>query len=181
MEIKRLARRGFTLIELVTVVGLTALLSIAAISVLVNSQIRGAKVKAISEVRQEGTFILDQMTFLLRNARYVLPNQYGSTCQNGMTAIRLEMSDNGIAEIYLDSEDRVASNSGTVITDPPAAYLSGDAVRVVNFALSCSQTSVQRGALVRINITVDNGDPATKPPETYYTEDFTTQVHIRSY
>lgn len=178
---KYTAKHGFTLIELITVIGLTAVMSVAAVAVLVNSQIRGAKGKAITEVRQEGIFILDQITYLLRNARYVLPNQYGSTCQNGMTAIRLEMGDDGVAEIYLASNDRIASNSGTVITTPPAAYLSGEAVRVVNFSFRCSQAAAQAGALVQVNVTVDNGDPATKPAETYYTEDFTTQVHIRSY
>lgn len=85
----RHTRSGFTIIELITVVTITAIISIVSVSVLVNSQVRGTKSTTINKVRNEGAFLLDRISFLLRNARYIEENQFGATCQPAMESIRV--------------------------------------------------------------------------------------------
>lgn len=172
---------GFTIIELITVVTITAIISIVSVSVLVNSQVRGTRATTINRVRSEGAFILDRTSFLLRNARYLEQNQDGEICQPGMQAIRLRTAEGGVVELYTTDDSRVASNSGTVISNPPASYLSSQSIQVDSLIFSCEQTPEQSGAIITINLTISTGNPDTLSPESYYQETFTTQVYVRSY
>lgn len=175
------ANTGFTIIELITVVTITAIISIVSVSVLVNSQVRGTRSTTINRVRSEGAFILDRLAFTLRNARYLEENQNGETCQGAMDAIRVRTAEGGLIEVYSTEDFRIASNSGEVITDPPASYLSSQSIRVDGLSFSCEQSPAQSGALVDINLTISTGNPDTLAPESYYQETFSTQVYVRSY
>lgn len=177
----KISRAGFTIIELITVVSITAIISIISVAVLVNSQVRGTRSTTINRVRSEGAFILDRTAFLLRNARYLEENQNGETCQSAMDAIRLRTAEGGLVEIYTTDDFRIASNSGTVITDPPASYLSSQSIQVDSLTFTCEQAPEQSGAIVVINLTISTGNPDTLSAESYYQETFTTQVYVRSY
>lgn len=174
------AQGAFTLIELITVVSITALISVVSVSVLVNTQIRGTRSTTLNKVRQEGTFVLDQLTFLLRNARYLEENQFGETCATNMSAIRMRTQEGVPVEIYLTEDNRVASDSGT-ISNPPAVYLTSDGVEVTSLSFNCQQQQSEGGAIVRVNFTLATGNPDTVTPEAYFSQDFFTQVYVRSY
>lgn len=173
--------RGFSLIELIAVVAVTAIVSLVSVNVLVTSQIRSTRANTIAQVRREGGFILEELTFLLRNARYLAVNQFQQTCQDEMNSIRVVDQNGGMVEIYLDSDDRVASNSGAVITDPPAARLSSPSVKVSGLRFSCRQDPSERGAFVQIQFKVESGNQEDLSPESYYAQDFTGNVYVRSY
>ncbi len=173
--------RGFTMIELVTVVTVTALISVVSVAVLVNSQVRGTRSTTISRVRSEASFIQDRIGFLLRNARYIEPNQNGETCQSSMDAIRVRSAEGGSIEVYTTEDLRVASNSGDIITNPPSDYLSSQSVQVDSLIFSCEQAADQAGAIVTVQLTVSTGNPDTLSPESFYQDTFTSQVYVRSY
>jgi type II secretory pathway pseudopilin PulG len=174
-------QQGFTIIELLAVIAITEMISIVSVAVLVNSQLRGTRATTLNRVRQEGSFVLDQISFTLRNARYVLANQDGQTCTDGMSAIRLRMPAGETIEFYLDDDGRIASNSGTVITDPPAAYLTSSGVLVNTLSFSCQQDPAQGGAVIRLEFDMSSGDPNTVSPESYYHQLFSTQIYVRSF
>ncbi len=172
---------GFTIIELITVVTITAIISVVSVSVLVNSQVRGTRSTTINKVRSEASFVMDRVSFLIRNARYLEENQNGEVCQPTMDSIRVRAQDSGSIELFLTDDFRVASNSGDVITDPPTSYLSSESVSVDSFVFSCQQSAEQSGALVTVSATISTGNPDTLSPESYYQETFSTQVYVRSY
>ena len=172
---------GFSIIELVAVVTITAIVSLVSVAVLVNSQIRSTRSTLIAKVRREGDFLIREISFLLRNARYVAPNQFSQTCEQDMTAISVVNRDGGLIELYLDDDFRVASNSGTVLTDPPSSFLSSPDVRIGSLEFDCEQSPSERGAYVTVTTKVESGVQDTLSPEAYYSQDFTTNVYIRSY
>lgn len=174
-------QQGFTVIELVTVVGITAIVSVVSVAVLVTSQVRSTRATVINRVRGEGSFSMDTMAFILRNARYLEENQSGQTCSPSMSSIRVRDVNGGLLELYATEDLRIASNSGTVITDPPAAYLTSPDVRIESLSFTCVQEQSQRGARVGISMTLSSGNPDTLSPESYYSQMFETQVYIRSY
>ncbi len=178
----RVSRAGFSLIELITVVSITAVISLVSVSVLINSQLRSTKSTTIGRIRQEGDFAVSEMSYLLRNARYLLPNQFGQTCAEGMSAIRVGLGDGNIVELYTDSTSRIASNSGSVITNPPAAYLTSSAVELKNaLQFNCKQEPYQGGALIDFTFTLSTGDEELLSDESYYEQDFSSRVYVRSY
>lgn len=173
---------GFSLIELLTVVSITALVSLVSVSVLVNSQLRSTKATTVARVRQEGEFATRELEYLLRNARYILANQYGQTCTTGMSAIRVATGDDNIVEIYTSEDSRIASNSGKVVTEEPAAYLTSSAVRLKSaLALNCKQEPYQGGALVEYTFTLSTGEQDSISAEAYYEQAFSGHVYVRSY
>jgi len=175
------AVNGFTIIELITVVSITAIISVVSVAVLLNSQVRGTRATTINKVRTEGSFLLDRLAFQLRNARYLEENQNGETCQAAMSAIRVRTAEGDLIELYRTEDSRVASNAGAVIADPPATYLTSPNIQVDSLIFSCQQTADQSGAIVGIDFTLSTGDSATLSPESYYQESFSTQVYVRSY
>lgn len=178
----RFSNQGFSLIELITVVSITAVVSLVSVSVLINSQLRSTKATTIGRIRQEGDFATTEIGYLLRNARYLLPNQFGQTCGDSMSSIRLGMGDGNIIELYTDSTSRIASNSGTVITVPPAAYLTSSAVELKNaLQFTCQQQPYQGGALIDFSFTLATGDEELLSDESYYEQVFSSRVYIRSY
>jgi prepilin-type N-terminal cleavage/methylation domain-containing protein len=174
-------KNGFSLIELISVVAITAVISLVSVNVLITSQIRGTRANVISQVRREGGFVLDELSFLLRNARYLTENQFSQVCQDNMSAIRAVDQNGGQIEIYLDVDGRVASNSGAVISDPPASYLSSPTVIVSGLNFDCRQDPEERGAFIQVRFKVESGSQADLSPEAYYAQDFTGNVYIRSY
>ncbi len=171
---------GFSLIELITVVAITAIISLVSVNVLVTSQIRSTRANTISQVRREGDFILSSITYLLRNARYLEANQFSQVCINQMTAIRVVDQNGGTVEIYLDQE-RVASNSGTLLTDPPAAYLSSPTVEVTGLTFDCQQDPAAHGAYLNVYFKVASGNKEDLSPEAYYAQEFTGNIYVRSH
>ena len=114
---KKINRTGFSLIELLTVVTITGVISLVSVAVLINTQIRGTKTSTIAKVRQEGEYVNEELSYLLRNAKYLLPNQDGQTCVQDMTAIKVLTNNDLVVEIYTDDEGRIASQAGQWVTD----------------------------------------------------------------
>lgn len=173
---------GFSLIELITVVSITAIVSLVSVSVLINSQLRNTKASTISKVREEGEFAVREMSYLLRNARYILPNQFGQTCSENMGAIRVALGDGNIIELYTDASSRIASNSGSLITTPPASYITTTSVKMKDaLSFSCRQEPYQGGALIDFSFTLASGDEDVVSQDSFYEQQFSSRVYVRSY
>lgn len=166
------------MIELIAVITVIGLISVVGVSTLITAQVRGTRASVVALVRQEGNFAAGTIGYWLRNAVYLVPNRDGVTCASGMTALRWRNPDDGQQEIALDS-DRLASNSGIVVTDPPAGYVTTNQVVVTNLGFDCQQTAGEIGALVTFHFTVTAGSQSGAS-EAYYTQDFTSSAYVRS-
>lgn len=179
---RRTTLSGFSLIELIAVVALVGMLSIASASILISTQTRSIKTSTTTQVRQEGEIALDTIAYALRSAKGIETNQFGETCSAGMQALRFRNAANEVVELYEDENGRIASNSGTVITQEPAQYLTSDRFTLNDtLRFSCSPASGRSGALVTVEFTLQVPNLAQAPPEQQVTQGFRTQVYVRTY
>ena len=149
---------GFSLIELLAVVAITAILSVVTVQLAVSSQLRSSQSDAVSKIRQEGDFLLDQLSYSIRNARSV-------TC---VSTDRLDVgTKNNSTIVYTLDETRLASNS---------AYLNSTGVELSDLFFTCTENDASPGVLVNISFTLTSR--ATSPPST---QEFTTNVYLRSF
>lgn len=158
---------GFTLVELLAVVVITAVISVVAVSVFVNSQVRGNKARTVSEVRQQGVTIVDQVDFVIRGSTGIAP---GTPCDVGMDELSLQSGDGTINVVGL-------SDSRLVLNGSP---LSSSNVIVQDVSFSCQQASGQTGALISYQFLIQVGDQLSSP-DSYFSQIFQSQVNIRSY
>lgn len=179
---KRRHIQGFSLIELIAVVALVGMLSIASASILVSTQLRSVKTSVTTQARQEGEIALDTIAYSLRSAKSIETNQFGDTCAAGMNALRFRNASGDLIELYEDAEGRIASNSGTVITNPPAQFLTSDRFTLNDsLQFNCSPASGRSGALVTVQFTLEVPNLAQAPAEQRVSQGFRTQVYVRAY
>jgi prepilin-type N-terminal cleavage/methylation domain-containing protein len=115
-------KRGFSLVELIVVVGLLSLLMIAISSTSLMSVITSSRIRTATKVKQAGNYAVDQMSLLLRNTKSVV------SCDTNLSTITFINQDGGTTTLALEST-QIASNSGT--------YLTPSSQTVSNFSLTC--------------------------------------------
>ena len=149
---------GFSLIELLAVVAITAILSVVTVQIAVNSQLRSSQSEAVSKIRQEGDFLLDQISYSIRNARSV-------TCTSP-TRLDVGNKDNTTV-IYTLTETQLTANGSALTTSN---------LQVSNLTFTCTANDASPGVLVNISFTLTN--PATFPPAE---QSFRSSAYLRSY
>lgn len=181
-DVKKTPRHGFSLIELLTVVTITGVISLVSVAVLINTQVRGTKTTTIAKVRQEGEYVSEELSYLLRNAKYLLPNQDGQTCAQDMTAIKVLTKDDLVVEIYTDDDGRIASQAGELVAGNASSYLTSSGVKLISaVTFDCTQEPYQKGALIDFTFTMATGDRSVLSKESYYEQTYTNRVYMRSY
>ena len=149
---------GFTLIEVVTVSGIMALLSITLISVFMASFRGGTKSQLIQRIRQDGDYALSSMSREIKKAAEI---------DNCGGDLQLTLVD-GSAIRYWQSADRIASDS---------SYLTGTAGKAENLNFNCvvGETGNQ---IVTISFTLTGGVAASQAQEKL-SQGFATSVSTR--
>lgn len=104
-------KRGFTLIELIVVIGLLGLLAVAISGIMLASLVSSSNIRSATKVKQAGSYVIGQVQNLMRNAKTVV------ACDNVNQTITVVNPDGGQTEIMLESA-RIASNSGNYLTPP---------------------------------------------------------------
>lgn len=156
-----ITNKGFSLIELLAVVAIASILSITAVQILMQSQLRGTQSEAISQLRQEGDSLLDQFTYAIRNANQV-------TCQAGGTQLQVEDQQGNIA-LYELQETTVASNG--------ASLTAGD-VNVENLMFICQNSTSSDATLVKYQF--DLVSPTLGESMPNFRQSFSSSTVIRS-
>lgn len=149
---------GFSLIELLAVVAITAILSVVTVQLAVNSQLRGAQSEAVTKLRQEGDFILDQMSYAVRNARSV-------SCV-GLDRLDVTNKENSTT-IYRLEETQLLANESP---------LSSSGLEMSALSFLCTENDASPGVLVNIEFSLINR--SISPP---LEQDFRSNVYVRSY
>jgi prepilin-type N-terminal cleavage/methylation domain-containing protein len=167
--------RGYTLLELVVVVGVLGFLSIAAVGLFLSSIKGGGKVEVKTVVKQNGQFALNTMVQFARQSRQVVgcspvPNTRVELLLKSGDRVTFSCEDVGTATGYL------ASASSALVSRMTSAEVTVD---------SCSFICVAdeqglRGPRVGIDFSLSQSDPSAKVTESA-TVDFSTGVYLRGY
>jgi len=149
---------GFSLIELLAVVAITAILSVVTIQIIVSGQLRGSQSEGVSGLRQEADFVMDQLGYTIRNARSV-------SCAS---ATELEVkTKNNTTIVYTLDGTRLASNS---------AFLTSTGIELSGLSFLCTSNDSTPGMLVDISFVLTNR--FVSPP---FSQPFHTTVYLRSF
>lgn len=119
-------KKGFTLIELIVVIGLLSLLILAISSTMLMSLISSNRIRTVTKVKQAGNYALSQIQTMIHNSKTIV------SCDSSNSHITLGNPDGGTTEILSENDGtnpRIASNSGT--------YLIPSNMKTVTFSLTC--------------------------------------------
>ncbi len=124
---------GFSLIELIVVIGLLSLLTLAISSIMLTSVMTSNRIRTTTKVKQSGNYAIGQLQGMIRNAKIV------TGCDGANNSITIVNPDGGttilLAEIDDDGVNRIASNSGT--------YLTPSSISTSSWSLTCEPSDTE--------------------------------------
>ncbi len=157
---------GYTMIELLTVVTITSILSLAAVQILFQGQLRSTQSEGLNKMRQEGNFVLDALGYQLRNS-------LEATCVSS-TELQVTSQNGQIVTYNLIPR----SPSGTAVASDGAALTTSD-VDVQSLVFACNNASGNSGTLVNVDLTLTV--PELSSSITDFNQVFSTSVYVRSF
>lgn len=160
--------QGFTLVEMLVVVGLMILVGGMAVGLFFQTLKGASKVEILKEVKQNGDYALGVMERMIRNAQSVLLNTDGQTCTSNMSKLKIENPDGNTTEFSL-SGSQIALNSGK---------LTGSNVAAFGLTFNCN--SAVTPPVVEISFTISQTGSPTRPEEKAQVS-FKTTVSLRTY
>ena len=129
MELKKV--KGFSLVELIIVVGLLGILILAISSAMLMSIISSNRIRTTTKVKQAGNYAIGQLQTMIRNAKSI------TSCNSSTYTLTLVNPGGGSTVVdteIVGSNTFIASNSGT--------YLTPTDVSVSNFILNCQPDEI---------------------------------------
>ena len=120
--------KGFSLIELIVVIGLLSLLMLAISSTMLMSLVSSNRIRTVTKVKQAGNYAMGQIQNMVRGAKTI------TSCDSDGETVSLINVDGGETQIFLESS-RIASNS--------AYYLIPENLTVSNFNLTCNPDDIE--------------------------------------
>lgn len=159
-------KRGFSLIELIVVIGLLSLLMLAISSTMLMSIVSSNRVRTITKVKQAGGYAIGQIQSMVRSAKSI------TTCDSATPGIILVGQDGGTTEIIAESDGtttRIASNSGVYITPVN--------METTTFAITC-EPSEEEPTLIKFSFDLQDTRSAagTQNPALH----FETSINTRN-
>jgi prepilin-type N-terminal cleavage/methylation domain-containing protein len=111
-------KRGFSLIELIVVIGLLGLLMLAISSTMLMSIVSSNRVRVTTKTKQAGNYAIGQIQGLIRNAKDL------TACSTGANTVTITNPDGNSTQIFAENS-RIASGSGTYLTPANLAVSAG--------------------------------------------------------
>lgn len=177
--------KGFTLIEILVVVGILAIIAVIASNIFFTTLRSSGKTKVLTKVKENGDYALSVMERLVRDSQEVVTNTDNKICESGMNYIKLKRQDGSMMEFGCLEEGtangRIASNS---------ARLTSSEVKVDTCVFDCSCPAAYPNCTsegtkfypktVTIKFTLSQA-AATVRPEEEASVNFQTTVSTRNY
>lgn len=136
MEIKK----GFSLIELIVVIGLLSLLLLAISSTMLMSIVSSNRIRTVSAVKTAGNYALGQIQSMVRSAKSV------TSCNSTTSTITIVNPDGGsttLTTFNAGTYTRIASNS---------AYMTPTNINTTSFSLGCEPSDTEP---TQVNVSFD--------------------------
>ncbi len=207
MKIWRNEEKGYTLVEMLTVVSVFGVLALASSNLFFSSMVGSSKEAALRQIKQNGEFTVVQLESALRGADALLPNTEEEVCGVGMDSIVYRSSDGRVREIGVDTYsgaiyvkdpevpdnrevDVLTAEGLRVVTDSEYPYhpdyprdgSQGEhmgGADLVPFAINCQRDEGSGTTLVEVEFSLYKGDYDDKPEERY-AEGFRAQANLRN-
>ena len=175
MEMKK-GINGFTLIEILIVLGILAIIVVVGSNMFFTILKSSSKTKVLTEVKQNGNYALNVMARMIRNGKIG-----AGECGANPDRITITNPDDGITTFHCcGSPPMIASKSGSLTCEQ--ARLTSNKVQVsssCNDFISCTQ-AVGGPPVVTINFTLQQAGTAARPEEEALVN-FQTAVTLRNY
>jgi prepilin-type N-terminal cleavage/methylation domain-containing protein len=146
--------KGFSLIELIVVVGLLAILMLAISSSILMSVISSNRIRTVTITKQAGNYALDQIQSMIRNAKDISicdPAIVSIVHSDGSSSVLSTQTNNGVNRIISNS-DVFLTPANVSVSDflfsclpdqtPPASNLGNTDLIKISFSLK--NTTVSR-------------------------------------
>lgn len=173
---KKTSQKGYSLIELIVVVGLTSILAIAITAIMMSSLLSSSRVRTLIKIRQAGDLAMTQVQQLIRNAKSI------DECSSGNGAstddyIIITGQDGELTTLETEEispgEYKIASTSALRIR-----YLNTEDIPAQAFNLTCEPSDTET-TLVKIFFTLAN-EAASGRPFDSPTVNFETSIELRN-
>lgn len=158
--------RGYSLIELVVVIGLTGILAIAITAVSMTSLISSTRIRNQIRIRQAGDSSINQLQKLIRGAKSLSCNSQTNT----LTTINEDGNTTTVSAIIDGAATRIASNSGNYIT-PADTTISG-------FDITCVPNNIH-ASLINVKFGITSTIQGTRSQETPVLN-YETNIQLRN-
>ena len=160
---------GFTLVELLLYLATASILMLALTSFAILLSESRIKHRTISEVEQQGHFLMDQMTQAIRNSESVT----GPTAGASSSSLTLDVIDSGAdPTIFAVSSGTLQQQEASLTTN-----LSSSTVTVENLVFQ-NLSRENTPATVEVSFTVTSVNPSGRN-EFDFTQDFKSSATVR--
>ncbi|MBI2049778.1 type II secretion system protein [Candidatus Roizmanbacteria bacterium] len=190
---KILNQIGFTLMEVIVVVGIIAILTPALFAIVFGILRQQAKVQALKQAKREGDFLLQNIENNIRNYALSIhsgpPDDTNIECnsssppKNAYQSSPMYFKDKFGNWFKYDiaaggsNNTKIASDSSLTNAD---ADLTTSKVDVQGFTQTCTSTSAFSPAVVSIQFTINYNTDSVRPEDTGVLT-YKTKVKLRSY
>ena len=158
--------RGYTLIEVITVTGIMALISLTLVGIFLATIRGGTKAQVVQQVHQNGDFALRSMSRLIRASDRV------SSCGNTIAVEQVDGSDTVFSIVEDGDADRIASNS--------SQFLTSTTHQVSDLLFTCYDGDLGN-QVVTVEFTITAGGEVGAQSQEKFTQEFATSVSTRVY
>lgn len=161
---------GFTLIEMLVVLGVFSILSLMVVTIITFSMRGSRKSEVTSDLRSRLSETLEIMSRQLRNAQEIT-----STCSSGV-----EYKDQDGNQAFFScnlTDNQIASGSGTIANQIDTYYLIESGVDLIDCSITCPEPEV--GIPVELTINIKAKDSESQWPESALI-DLETKVVLRN-
>lgn len=167
MEMKKKQTKGFTLIEMLTLVTVLGLIMVAGSGLLFGGLAGTSKAQIQKEVRQNGEYALKIIEETIKNAVKF------EICDSSYVTVKDRYFKDITFKVLVDENgiSRIASNS---------SFLTSEKVKVKNFNINCNEIKPGLPSKIGINFTLQQSQD-TLLPQNRASIDFSTVVTMRSF
>lgn len=181
-------KKGFTLIEMLVVVGVVALILPAVFSIVFAILRQQAKIYALQEIRRQGDLVLNTMRTALKN--YAV-TAHSTTPPQDANLVCVTSGSSSTGQIYfkdrfnnyfsysVDSSEIIASSSSI----PSATTnLTNSKVKIdpAFFSIKCERINASSPPVVTIHYLVEYNSSSTRPEDTA-SFTYQTKIQLKSY
>lgn len=173
---KKNKQKGYSLIELTVVVGLTSILAIAITAIMMSSLLSSSRVRTLIKIRQAGDLALTQVQQLVRNAKSI--DECSSSNENSTNDYLVLTSQDG-EQTTIQTEEitpgfyKIASTSAV-----RTRYLNTEDVPAQSFNLTCEPSDTNT-TLVKVSFALVNETASGRPFDSP-TVNFETSIELRN-
>jgi type II secretory pathway pseudopilin PulG len=154
--------KGFSLVELIVIVGLTSILAIVITSVSMANLLSSARVRNLVKARQAGDTAINQLQTNIRNARTII------SCDSTSETLNIENTD-GTTTTYSLQSGHIATNDDALTPTDQTVTL---------FDITCSPDDITP-TLVTIKFSITNSQTSARVGETPILP-YETTIQIRN-